>query len=94
MATVKVLGDRGQIAFGEQYAGRHAVIEELNTGGWIVKLEDPIPDNERWIHTPEVQADLEESFAWAVENPARETDLDELEEQILYEPGKRAPGES
>lgn len=43
------------------------------------------PDHERWVHTPEVQADLEESFAWAATTPPQETDLNELEERLLHE---------
>jgi predicted nucleotidyltransferase len=42
-----------------------------------------IPDNERWLHEPEVKAKLDRALAWAAENPPRETDLDELEKKIL-----------
>jgi predicted nucleotidyltransferase len=40
-------------------------------------------DNERWLHTPEVKAELDEALAWAADNPPRETDLAELEKKIL-----------
>ena len=90
MGIIKTVGSSGQIALGKQYAGRHVLVEEREPGVWIVKLGQFIPDNERWIHTPEIQADLKESFAWAVKNPPRETDLDELEERLLHdEPRKR-----
>jgi predicted nucleotidyltransferase len=42
-----------------------------------------IPDNERWLHEPEVKAKLDRALARAAENPLRETDLDELEKKIL-----------
>jgi len=40
-------------------------------------------DNERWLHTPEVKAELDEALAWAADNPPRETDLAELEKKIF-----------
>lgn len=90
MAVIKTVGSSGQIALGKQYAGRHVMVEEVEPGVWMVKLGQFIPDNERWVHTPEVQADLEESFAWTARNPPRETDLKELEERLLREPRKTA----
>jgi hypothetical protein len=90
MAVIKTVGSSGQIALGKQYAGRHVMVEEVEPGIWMVKLGQFVPDNERWVHTPEVQADLKESFAWAAKNPPRETDLKELEERLLHEPRKKA----
>jgi hypothetical protein len=40
-------------------------------------------DNERWLHTPEVKAELDEALAWAADNPPREIDLAELEKKIF-----------
>lgn len=48
-----------------------------------VDTNSQIPDNERWLHEPEVKAKLDRALAWAAENPPRETDLDELEKKIL-----------
>ena len=89
MAVIKTVGSSGQIALGKQYAGRHVMVEEVEPGVWMVKLGQFVPDNERWVHTPEVQADLKESFAWAARNPPRETDLKELEERLLHEPRQK-----
>lgn len=41
-----------------------------------------IPDNERWLHTPEAKADLDEAVAWAETHPAAATDLDALENRL------------
>lgn len=49
----------------------------------MVKVGEFIPDNERWLLDPKVQAKLKRSMAWAEANPPRETDLDELERKIL-----------
>ncbi len=89
MAVIKTVGSSGQIALGKQYAGRHVVVEEMEPGVWIVKLGEFIPDNERWLHTPEVKADLDEGLAWASRNPPQETDLNELEERLSHEPRAR-----
>ncbi|MEZ5583352.1 MAG: hypothetical protein R3F37_11910 [Candidatus Competibacteraceae bacterium] len=82
MAVIKTVGQSGQIALGKVYAGRHVLIDELEPGVWLIKLGEFIPDNERWLHTPSVQADLNEAIAWAESHPAEETNLDELEHRL------------
>jgi hypothetical protein len=82
MAVVKTVGRSGQIALGKEYAGRHVLVEQVESGVWIIKLGEFVPDNERWLHTPQTKADLDEAVAWAEEHPAGETNLDELEQKI------------
>lgn len=82
MRTVKTIGASGQIALGKEYAGRHVLVEEVEAGVWVIKLGDFIPENERWLHQPEVRASLDRAIRWAGENPPAETDLDELERRI------------
>ncbi|CDI01796.1 conserved hypothetical protein [Candidatus Competibacter denitrificans Run_A_D11] len=81
-AIVKTVGQSGQIALGKAYAGRHVLVDELEPGVWLVKLGEFIPDNERWLHTPEAKADLDEAVAWAETHPAAATDLDALESRL------------
>jgi hypothetical protein len=81
--AIRKVSSNGRIVLGKQYAGRYVWIDEMEPGVWIVKTSEFIPDNERWLHTPEVEARLKESFAWAAENPPQETDLDELEKRML-----------
>lgn len=83
MAAIKVLGEDGQIAFGERYAGRPALVEELEPGVWIVKLGELIPDSELWLHEPEAKAKLHRAIARAEKEPLQETDLKELERRLL-----------
>lgn len=78
MAVIKTVGQSGQIALGKVYAGRHVLVDELEPGVWLVKLGEFIPDSERWLHAPDVKADLDEAIAWAESHPAVETDLDAL----------------
>jgi hypothetical protein len=72
MSTIKTIGQNGQISLGKEYAGRSVLMDELEPGVWILKLGQFIPDNERWLHTPESQAKIDEALAWAAENPPRD----------------------
>ena len=79
MAVVKTVGRSGQIALGKEYAGRHVLVEQIEPGVWIIKLEGFVPDSERWLHIPQIKAELDEAVAWSEEHLPAETDLDELE---------------
>lgn len=79
---IKTIGQSGQISLGKEYAGRHAWVEEVEPGVWIVKLGQFIPDNERWLHTPEAQAQLDQALTWAEKTPLQATDLTHLEQQL------------
>jgi hypothetical protein len=84
MASIKTVGNSGQISLGKQYAGRHVVVDELEPGVWIIKVGEFIPESERWLHTPEAKAKLAEGLAWAARNPRQETDLNQLERDLLH----------
>lgn len=83
MSRQEIVDSNGQITLGQQYAWHQVTVEEPEPGVWIIKLGDLIPENERWLHEPEVRAKLDRAIAWAEANPLHETDLDELEERIL-----------
>ncbi|GGX15407.1 hypothetical protein GCM10007242_22450 [Pigmentiphaga litoralis] len=68
--TVKLVGANGQISLGKQYAGRQVLIEEQEAGVWLVRTATVIPDNERWLHTAEAAAGLDEAVEWARTHPA------------------------
>lgn len=74
--SVKVVGANGQISLGKQFAGRQVLIEEQESGVWLIRTATVVPDNERWIHEPKAAADLVNALTWAQENPAIEADLD------------------
>lgn len=78
-AELKVIGASGQISLGKEYAGRTVLIEQPEPGVWRIRTATVIPDNERWLHTPEVQAKLQRAMRWASEHPAQETTPEELE---------------
>lgn len=81
MSTVKTIGQNGQISLGKEYAGRSVLVDELEPGVWILKLGQFIPDNERWLHTPEAKSKIDAALAWAAENPPRDN-FAEIEARI------------
>jgi hypothetical protein len=79
---VKVVGVNGQISLGKQYAGRQVLIEESEVGVWLIRTATVIPDNERWLHTPENIANLTKAEQWAVDNPVRTDNADEVLQRL------------
>ena len=80
-ASVKVIGSNGQISLGKQYAGRSVLVEEREPGVWLIRTATIIPDNERWLHTPEAKASLERALAWAAANSVRTDNAEQLLEE-------------
>jgi hypothetical protein len=79
MGLIKTIGRSGQISLGKKFAGQTVMLDEIEAGVWIVKLGRFIPDSEKWLHRPDVQAELNEAIAWAEENPPEGTNLEEFE---------------
>jgi hypothetical protein len=75
--VVKLVGANGQISLGKQFAGRQVLLEEQEPGVWLVRTATVIPDNERWLHTAEANADLNEALDWARAHPASDADAGE-----------------
>ena len=75
-ASVKVVGANGQISLGKQFAGRQVLIEEQETGVWLIRTATVIPDNERWLHEPQAAADLARAMAWSGQQPASDSKTD------------------
>lgn len=82
MNTIKTVGSNGQISFGKKFAGQTVIVDEIQVGVWIVKVGQFIPDNEKWLHRPDVQAELNEAIAWAEKNPPKDTNFEKLATRI------------
>ncbi|WP_420597183.1 hypothetical protein [Deinococcus sp.] len=76
---IKTIGASGQLYFGKAYAGKTVMIEKREPGVWLVRTASVIPDNEKWLHTPEMQAKLEEAFEWIDNHPAQAITLEDIE---------------
>lgn len=83
--VVKLVGANGQISLGKQYAGRQVLVEEQEAGVWLVRTATVIPDNERWLHTPQAAAGLAEALDWVRTHPASDAETDALLEQLRDE---------
>ncbi|MEP7352926.1 MAG: hypothetical protein ABI824_06810 [Acidobacteriota bacterium] len=86
---VKTIGSSGQISIGKQYAGRTVVVDELEEGVWLIKTAQVIPDNERWLHEPEVARTLKRAMEWADTHPVQVSDLAAVEAAHLKRRRKR-----
>ena len=84
-ATVKVVGQNGQISLGKEFAGRQVLVEEREPGIWLIRTARVIPESELWLHQPKAGQDLQRALVWAQENPPRESSPD-----VVFE--KRAHG--
>jgi hypothetical protein len=74
--TVKVVGANGQISLGKQFAGRPVLVEEQETGVWLIRTATVIPDNERWLHEAQVASDLARALEWSKQHPASDVQTD------------------
>lgn len=79
-STLKVVGANGQISLGKHLAGRQVQVEEYEDDSVRILPGTFVPDNERWLHEPEVKNSLERAIAWAEKNPP--TDCSELLEKM------------
>lgn len=82
LSSVKIVGANGQISLGKQYAGRQVLVEEQEPGVWLIRTATVIPDNERWLHTPQATADLERALAWAQSSAPTDAGLETLLERL------------
>lgn len=76
--TVKVIGANGQISLGKQFAGRQVLVEEQETGVWLIRTATVIPDNERWLHGAQGASDLSRALEWSKQHPASDAQTDAL----------------
>ncbi len=83
--SVKVVGSNGQISLGKQFAGRQVLIEEQETGVWLVRTATVIPDNERWLHTTVAASDLTNALAWASQHMASDENLDGILTRLSHD---------
>lgn len=72
--SVKVIGANGQISLGKEFAGRQVLVEEREPGVWMVRTALVIPENEMWLHQPQMSQDLKRALAYAQSNPPQAVD--------------------
>jgi hypothetical protein len=72
---IKTIGNSGQISLGKEYAGRTVMVEELESGVWMIRTARVIPDNELWLHSAEARESLDKALEWSAHTPRAESDL-------------------
>lgn len=82
LQEIKTIGNSGQISLGKEYAGRTVIVEQVERGVWIVRTAQVIPDNERWLHTPEARSDLDKALELSNRTERSESDLNALARKI------------
>lgn len=87
--SVKVIGANGQISLGKEFAGRQVLVEEREPGVWMVRTALVIPENEMWLHQPQVNQDLKRALVYAQNNaPEVIDDLDAFFGKVNHEKQK------
>ncbi len=72
---LKKIRKDGHVLLGKKYAGREVMTDQIQYGVWFVKAGKFIPDDEQWLHQPDVSAILDSAVEWAEQNPPAETDM-------------------
>lgn len=78
---VKVVDRNGQITLGKEYAGRIVNVEQREPGVWVIRTGTFVPDNERWLHTPDVDAAIKRGID-KLKSASPADRLDDLEKAI------------
>lgn len=65
MSAIKTISANGQILPGKEYAGRNVLVEQIESGVWIIKVGEFITESESWLHHPGVKEDLYEGVKWS-----------------------------
>ena len=89
---VKVVGMNGQVSLGKELAGKMISIEQVDSGTWVIKSGEFIPDSEKWLHEGDNMARLDKALAWAEKNPPQdnfEEIVKKIESGELIEKWKR-----
>lgn len=79
MAQERVVDKRGRLQLGRAFSGQQFEVSSLPDGDILLRAVPEIPENERWLHTPEMKAKLLRAMEWMRSHPPEETDLDQLE---------------
>lgn len=78
-SQVKTIGAGGQIYLGKEYAGQHVLVTQIDKGVWRIKTADVIPHDEKWMHTPENIAKIDEGLKELENTPFQATTEGEME---------------
>ena len=67
---VKVIGGNGQLSLGKEFAGKMVLVDQLDSGTWIIKKGGFVPDAEKWLYHGQNLDKLNNALDWAEKNKA------------------------
>lgn len=82
MEALKIVGKSGQISLGKALAGMGFVMETLPGGDILLKHAVVVPVKELWLHEPAMKDKLARADGWMRSNPAKESNLEEIEARL------------
>ena len=82
-AELQTVGAGGEVLLGDEHKGETVTTEEVEPGFWIIRSKSLVVSDQAWLDDPEVQASIDRGLKWAAENPARESDLNAMEQELL-----------
>ena len=82
MEAIKSVGQSGQISLGKKFAGKTVLLDQIESGVWVVKVGQFIPDSEQWLHESKVRTEIDEAVTWAGKNPPRKSDLKAIQSRL------------
>ncbi|MFH0787685.1 MAG: hypothetical protein V2B13_08715 [Pseudomonadota bacterium] len=82
METIKSVGQSGQISLGKKFAGKTVLVDQIESGVWIVKVGQFIPESERWLNESKVRMEIDEAVTWAEKNPPRKSNLKAIQARL------------
>ena len=84
-AEIKRVGKSGQISLGKQHMGQY-FREECQEDGSILLVPVVVVSRSHW--TVRDAGKIRKALAWAAENPAKASDVDELVDKVKAPPRK------
>ncbi len=78
---IKVVGRSGQISLGKALAGKTLRVERHEDGAILLTPVAMVPESQLWTLSEPDRSRIERALAWATKTPARESDLDHVQEQ-------------
>lgn len=59
------IDSNGLLSLGKDFAGKIALVEQIEKGTWIIKSGEFIPDSEKWLFQGNNLSKLEKAIEWA-----------------------------
>lgn len=79
---LKQVGASGQLSMGKHLAGKYFQMEAQEGGVFMLRPMKVIPEEDAWLHTPEMKKNLEKARRWMAKTPPAATDMKKFNAKI------------